>query len=81
MLESEPEWYSGNQIGRCTLEAPDRKPPGFSPVTTFTEGVVREASHHGGDRQVHLKYIMNKLGANDRTQSVAIAARRGIIQL
>ena len=31
--------------------------------------------------KVHLKHIMDKLGANDRTQSVTIAARRGIIQL
>jgi DNA-binding NarL/FixJ family response regulator len=31
--------------------------------------------------KVHLKHIKGKLGANDRTQSVAIAARRGIIQL
>ena len=31
--------------------------------------------------KVHLKHIMGKLGANDRTQAVAIAARRGIIQL
>jgi len=27
--------------------------------------------------KVHLRHIMGKLGANDRTQSVAIAARRG----
>jgi len=31
--------------------------------------------------KVHVKHIMDKLGAHDRTQSVAIAARRGIIQL
>jgi DNA-binding NarL/FixJ family response regulator len=31
--------------------------------------------------KVHLKHIMTKLGANDRTQSVTIAARRGIINL
>jgi len=31
--------------------------------------------------KVHVKHIMDKLGANDRTQSVTIAARRGIIQL
>src|SRR5258708_6029799 len=31
--------------------------------------------------KVHLKHIMCKLGASDRTQSVAIAARRGIIYL
>ena len=31
--------------------------------------------------KVHLRHIMGKLGANDRTQSVAIAARRGMIFL
>jgi DNA-binding CsgD family transcriptional regulator len=31
--------------------------------------------------KVHIKHIMEKPGANDRTQAVAIAVRRGIIQL
>ena len=31
--------------------------------------------------KVHIKHIMEKLGANDRTQAVAIGLRRGIIQL
>ena len=31
--------------------------------------------------KVHIKHIMEKLGANDRTGAVAIAVRRGIIQL
>jgi DNA-binding NarL/FixJ family response regulator len=31
--------------------------------------------------KVHLKHIMEKLGANDRTQAVTIAVRRGIMQL
>jgi DNA-binding NarL/FixJ family response regulator len=31
--------------------------------------------------KVHIKHIMEKLGANDRTQAVAIGIRRGIIQL
>ncbi|MGD0435718.1 MAG: response regulator transcription factor, partial [Bryobacteraceae bacterium] len=31
--------------------------------------------------KVHLKHIMDKLGARDRTQAIAIALRRGIIQL
>ena len=31
--------------------------------------------------KVHIKHIMEKLGANDRTQAIAIAIRRGIIQL
>jgi DNA-binding NarL/FixJ family response regulator len=31
--------------------------------------------------KVHVKHIMEKLGARDRTQAVAIGARRGFIQL
>ena len=31
--------------------------------------------------KVHIKHIMEKLGASDRTQAVAIAVKRGIIQL
>jgi DNA-binding NarL/FixJ family response regulator len=31
--------------------------------------------------KVHIKHIMDKLGAKDRTQAITIAARRGIIQL
>ncbi len=31
--------------------------------------------------KVHIKHIMEKLGASDRTQAVAIGIRRGIIEL
>jgi len=31
--------------------------------------------------KAHMKHILQKLGASDRTQAVTIAARRGIIQL
>jgi DNA-binding NarL/FixJ family response regulator len=31
--------------------------------------------------KVHIKHVMDKLGAKDRTQAIAIAVRRGIIQL
>jgi DNA-binding NarL/FixJ family response regulator len=31
--------------------------------------------------KVHIKHIMEKLGASDRTEAMAIAVRRGIIQL
>jgi len=31
--------------------------------------------------KVHVKHIMDKLGATDRTEAVAVAIRRGIIQL
>jgi DNA-binding NarL/FixJ family response regulator len=31
--------------------------------------------------KVHMKHLMEKLGAKDRTQAIAIAVRRGIIQL
>ena len=31
--------------------------------------------------KVHVKHIMEKLGASDRTQALAIAARRGIVEI
>ncbi len=31
--------------------------------------------------KVHVKHLMDKLGASDRTQAIAIAVRRGIIEL
>jgi DNA-binding NarL/FixJ family response regulator len=31
--------------------------------------------------KVHIRHIMEKLGASDRTQAVAIAVRRGIVHL
>ncbi len=34
-----------------------------------------------GTVKVHIKHIMGKLGANDRTQAITIAVRRGIIHL
>ncbi len=34
-----------------------------------------------GTVKVHIQHIMAKLGANDRTQAITIAVRRGIIQL
>jgi DNA-binding NarL/FixJ family response regulator len=34
-----------------------------------------------GTVKVHIKHIMEKLGANDRTQAIMIAVRRGIIHL
>jgi DNA-binding NarL/FixJ family response regulator len=44
---------------------------GFIDVLFIAEDTVK----------VHLKHIIEELGATDRTQSVAIAARRGIVQL
>jgi DNA-binding NarL/FixJ family response regulator len=31
--------------------------------------------------KVHIRHVMDKLGAKDRTQAIAIAVRRGILQL
>jgi DNA-binding NarL/FixJ family response regulator len=67
---------------------------GSESLTTREIEVLREVA--GGNRnrdiaerlriseetvKVHVKHIMDKLGANDRTQASAIAVRRGIIQL
>jgi len=31
--------------------------------------------------KAHIKHVMEKLGAHDRTQAVTIAVQRGIIQI
>jgi len=64
------------------------------PLTTREVDILRQLA--GGNRnrdiagklfiaeetvKAHIKHIMDKLGANDRTQAVAIGVRRGIIQL
>jgi DNA-binding NarL/FixJ family response regulator len=64
---------------------------------TLTEREIEVLRHLGGGNRnrdiaqrlfiseetvkVHIKHIMEKLGASDRTQAVAIAIRRGVIQL
>jgi DNA-binding NarL/FixJ family response regulator len=67
---------------------------GDEPLTGREVAVLREVA--GGNRnrdiaqklaiseetvKVHVKHIMEKLGASDRTEAVAIGVRRGIIQL
>jgi len=67
---------------------------GDEPLTEREIEVIRQVS--GGNRnrdiakllfvceetvKVHMKHIMEKLGARDRTQAMAIAARRGFIHL
>ena len=45
-------------------------------------GVVRSFIGHAESiGKVHIKDIMEKLGAKDRTEAVSIALRRGMIQL
>ena len=43
--------------------------------------IARKLFISGETVKVHIKHIMEKLGATDRTQAVAIGVRRGIIQL
>jgi DNA-binding NarL/FixJ family response regulator len=67
---------------------------GDEPLTAREVEVLREVA--GGNRnrdiaerlfiseetvKVHVKHVMDKLGASDRTEAVAIAIRRGIIHL
>lgn len=67
---------------------------GEEPLTDRERMVLREVATGNRNRDIaerlyisaetvkaHLKHIMEKLGANDRTQAVVIAIRRGIISL
>ena len=67
---------------------------GEDPLTPREISVLQELAAGGGNREigvrlsiaeetvkVHVKKVLEKLGAMDRTQAVVIALRRGIIQL
>jgi DNA-binding NarL/FixJ family response regulator len=67
---------------------------GEDALTTRELEVLRQVAGGGRNRdiagrlfiteetvKVHVKHIMEKLGAKDRTEAVAVALRRGIIQL
>ncbi|HJX90516.1 MAG TPA: response regulator transcription factor [Pyrinomonadaceae bacterium] len=67
---------------------------GDEPLTERETHVLREVASGNRNRdiaqklfiseetvKVHVKHIMEKLGASDRTEAVAIGVRRGIIQL
>ena len=54
----------------------------FLAIKGFTnKAIARELNITEGTVKVHVKHIMEKLGANDRTQAITIAVRRGIIHL
>jgi len=67
---------------------------GDEPLTTRELDVLRHVTEGSRNRdiaerlfiseetvKVHVKHIMEKLGASDRTHAMAIAARRGFIRL
>jgi DNA-binding NarL/FixJ family response regulator len=67
---------------------------GSESLTTREVEVLREVAEGNRNRdiadrlfiseetvKVHVKHIMDKLGARDRTQAIAIAVRRGIVHL
>jgi DNA-binding NarL/FixJ family response regulator len=67
---------------------------GYESLSEREIEVLRQVANGNGNREVgkqlaiseetvkvHIKHIMEKLGANDRTQAVTIAVRRGIMQL
>ena len=67
---------------------------GSESLTTREVEVLREVAEGNRNRdiadrlfiseetvKVHVKHIMDKLGAKDRTQAIAIAVRRGIVHL
>jgi DNA-binding NarL/FixJ family response regulator len=86
--------HSGRKIIPPDIAAQIAEYFGAQPLTDREVEVLRHLS--GGNRnkdiarrlfiseetvKVHLKHIMEKLGASDRTQALAIAARRGIVEI
>jgi DNA-binding NarL/FixJ family response regulator len=63
-------------LSRREIEVLDKIAAGNRNIDIATKLFISEDTVKG-----HVKHIMEKLGANDRTEAVAIALRRGIIKL
>jgi len=94
MLEAIRKVHSGKKTVPPEVAAQLAEHMGGGVLSEREIGVLRQIS--GGNRnkdiadrlfiseetvKVHIKHIMEKLGASDRTQAMAIAVRRGIIEI
>ena len=94
MVETIRQVYAGRKRVLPEIASHLAEHLGDEPLTNREIDVLRHLS--GGNRtrdlakrlficeetvKVHIKHIMGKLGASDRTQAMAIAARRGFIHL
>jgi DNA-binding NarL/FixJ family response regulator len=94
LLEAIRRVYAGKKSVPPEVAAQLAEHFGADPLTDREVEVLRQIA--GGNRnkdialrlfiseetvKVHVKHIMEKLGASDRTQALAIAARRGIIEI
>ncbi len=94
MVETIRQVYAGKRRVPAEVASHLAEHVGDEPLTNRELDVLRHVT--GGNRnrdiaknlfiseetvKVHFKHIMEKLGANDRTHSLAIATRRGFIQL
>jgi DNA-binding NarL/FixJ family response regulator len=69
--------HSGQELlSRREIEVLDKIAAGNRNIDIASELFISEETVKG-----HVKHIMEKLGANDRTEAVAIGLRRGIIKL
>ena len=74
--------HLAEHLGEETLTAArDRGAAATSPGGNRNRDIAERLFISEETVKVHVKHIMEKLGASDRTQAVAIAVRRGIIQL
>jgi DNA-binding NarL/FixJ family response regulator len=94
ILETIRQVYAGKKRFPPEVASHIAEHVGDEPLTNREIDVLRHVT--GGNRnrdiakrlfiseetvKVHIKHIMGKLGASDRTHAIAIAARRGFIQL
>jgi len=94
ILDTIRQVHSGKKCVPHEIAADLAEHMGDEPLTNREVDVLRRVSEGNRNRdigerlfiseetvKVHLKHIMGKLGASDRTQAMAIAARRGFIHL
>jgi len=94
ILDTIRQVHSGKKCVPHEIAADLAEHMGDEPLTNREVDVLRRVSEGNRNRdigerlfiseetvKVHIKHIMGKLGASDRTHAMAIAARRGFIHL
>jgi DNA-binding NarL/FixJ family response regulator len=94
MVDTIRQVYAGKKRVPAEIASNLAEHVGDEPLTNREIDVLRHVSRGNRNRDIaerlfiseetvkaHIKHIMGKLGANDRTHAIAIAARRGFIHL
>lgn len=80
-IEQEPARYIGRDVGQDVLTRRETEVLRYVAAGNSNGRIAQKMARSEETVKAHMKSILAKLAANDRTHAVTIALRRGIISL